>query len=150
MSEPRRIAPRPIPTERPQNVLGDALRNLRMEVKQVNAGEEVISRGANVRGRAMFSGFQVSFGNDQLGWGPTRERAIAAFNNLMQNYVDKAREAGIPLGLQVGETDPREAARVALSRLDQATLFALLEEVLTTEQKEELGEGWFNIDRKGY
>lgn len=32
--------------------------------------------------------------------------------------------------------------------LPEEALFATLNESLTTEQKEELGEGWFNIDRK--
>jgi hypothetical protein len=31
--------------------------------------------------------------------------------------------------------------------LPEADVFQALEEALTTEQKEELGEGWFNIDR---
>lgn len=36
------------------------------------------------------------------------------------------------------------------SHRSNAHLFELLNEALTKEQKEELGEQWFNIDREGY
>jgi hypothetical protein len=112
--------PRRIQTAQVHDI-GAMLRNLQMEVKQVNAGDEVISRGPNQRGRAMFSGFEVSFGSDKLGWGPTREKAIEAFNHLIQNYLDKAHAAGIPLTVHVPGATPTAlevAAREVVASAD--------------------------------
>ena len=43
-----------------------------------------------------------------------------------------------------------ELLRDVIRMLPQENLFSILNAELTTEQKEELGENWFNIDREGH
>lgn len=54
--------------------------------------------------------------------------------------------------IDIGKLSQEEAAELCKEiitvALPEEMLFAVLEEALTTEQKEELGEAWFNLDRK--
>lgn len=53
----------------------------------------------------------------------------------------------------VGKLTPEQTTallRECINALPEATLFQVLNEALTVNQKEKLGESWFNIDREGF
>ena len=52
--------------------------------------------------------------------------------------------------IDIGKLSTEQTAdllRQVIDALPQETLFLVLNESLSTEQKEELGEQWFNIDK---
>jgi hypothetical protein len=53
--------------------------------------------------------------------------------------------------IDIGKLTTEQTAdllRQVINVLPEETLFQVLNEALSTEQKEELGEQWFNIDRE--
>jgi len=51
--------------------------------------------------------------------------------------------------IDIGKMTPEETVvlcKELMAALTEEALFSMLEEVLTKEQKEALGESWFNID----
>lgn len=55
--------------------------------------------------------------------------------------------------IDIGKLTPKETAALlkhCIEALPFEIIYQTLSEALTTEQKEELGEQWFNIDRKGF
>ena len=53
--------------------------------------------------------------------------------------------------IETGTLTPEQTAELAkalLAELSESALFDLLEQALTTEQKETLGESWFNLDKE--
>lgn len=49
---------------------------------------------------------------------------------------------------KLSQDETAELLKDCITALPEEVLFETLEKSLTKDQKEELGEGWFNIDRK--